>query len=256
MTDDFTFNVFLSHNSKDKPAVRELKGLLSANGLGVWLDEDELRPGIPWQQLLEEGIKTSASVAVLIGKDGLGPWEDEEMQAALRLAVKDKRPVIPVLLPEASAKPKLPMFLGNRTWVDLRAGLTEDGLAKLIWGITGVKPEQNENAIRPGTEISVAPTRLRHGAEHLFGRDTELAGLDEAWDAPATHVLTIVAWGGVGKTSLVIDWMARRSAAGWAGFERVFDWSFYSQGTREQGAASADAFVAKALEFFGEPANV
>jgi len=133
------YDVLLSHNSKDKPAVRELAGLLSAQGLRVWLDEDELRPGVPWQQLLEQGIKVSRSVAVLVGKDGLGPWEDEEMQAALYLAVKDKRPVIPVLMCGASAQPELPMFLGNRTWVDLRTGFTKQGLAKLVWGITGQK---------------------------------------------------------------------------------------------------------------------
>jgi hypothetical protein len=46
--------------------------------------------------------------------------------------------------------------------------------------------------------------------------------------------------------------MAKMAAAGWLGFERVFDWSFYSQGTREQGGASADTFVAKALVFFGD----
>ena len=98
----------------------------------------------------------------------------------------------------------------------------------------------------------IAPTRLHHGAERLFGRDGELAGLDAVRDDPGKRVMTIVAFGGVGKTSLVIEWMAKQAAGGWAGFERVFDWSFYSQGTREQGAASGDAFVAKALEFFGD----
>jgi hypothetical protein len=150
------FNVFLSHNSKDKQAVRELKLWLSANGLAVWLDEDELQPGLPWQQLLESGIKTSRSIAVLVGKDGLGPWEDEEMQAALVLAVRDKRPVIPVLLPHASAKPELPMFLVNRTWVDLRAGLTEDGLAKLVWGITGIRPDPKSRWVVPPAETGPA----------------------------------------------------------------------------------------------------
>lgn len=259
MSDDFTYDVFLSHNSKDKPAVREVERLLSANGLVVWLDEDELRPGIPWQNLLEEGIRTSRSVAVLVGKDGLGPWEDEEMQGALRLAANDKRPVIPVLLSGAPKRPELPMFLGNRTWVDLRTGLTDDGLAKLIWGITGKKPERIEEVTRghlpPGTEVVIAPTRLRHGAEHLVGRQKELRRLDRAWKGTAkrkANVVTIVAWGGVGKTSLVVEWMGRKAAAGWAGFERVLDWSFYSQGTREQGAASADTFIAKALAFFGD----
>lgn len=117
-----------------------MKQQLTAYQLSAWVDEDELRPGVPWQELLEEGIKASASIAVLIGKDGLGPWEDEEMRSALRLAVTEKRPVIPVLLPDVPSTPALPMFLGNRTWVDLRGGLTKDGLERLVWGITGKRP--------------------------------------------------------------------------------------------------------------------
>ncbi|HYG21333.1 MAG TPA: toll/interleukin-1 receptor domain-containing protein [Verrucomicrobiae bacterium] len=134
------FHAFLSHNSRNKPAVRDLKNGLCQAQLNVWLDEDELRPGVPWQELLEAGIRASHSVVVIVGADGLGPWEDEEMQGALILAVRDKRPVIPVLLPGCPDAPKLPLFLGNRTWVDLRNGVTEDGLARLMWGITGKKP--------------------------------------------------------------------------------------------------------------------
>ena len=142
-----SFDVFLSHNSQDKPTVRVLRDRLVELQLKVWFDEDELRPGIPWQKLLEEGIKNSASVAVLVGQDGLGPWEDEEMQGALSLAVKNKRPVIPVVMPGASAQPDLPMFLGNRTWVDLRGGFDKEGLDKLVWGITGKKPESKVETV-------------------------------------------------------------------------------------------------------------
>jgi tetratricopeptide (TPR) repeat protein len=138
-----TFDVFLSHNSKDKPAVRRLKKrLVDDYSLSVWLDQDELRPGMPWQELLEDGIRNSRSVAVLIGGDGIGPWEEEEMRAALELAVREKRPVIPVLLPNAP-EPGLPMFLGNRTWVDLRDGLKKEELDQLAWGITGEKPNRS-----------------------------------------------------------------------------------------------------------------
>ena len=137
------FHTFLSHNSRNKPAVRELKRRLVSANLRVWYDEDELRPGIPWQELLEAGIKSSQSVVVAVGADGFGPWEDEEMQGALRLAVKDKRPVIPVLLAGCPEAPELPMFLGNRTWVDLRSGITEEGFGKLLWGITGKKPKKS-----------------------------------------------------------------------------------------------------------------
>lgn len=101
--------------------------------------------------------------------------------------------------------------------------------------------------------VDVRPTRLRHGAERLFGRDDELTQLDAAWSDPHKHVVVIRAWGGVGKTSLVAAWLAELALKGWRGAERVYDWSFYSQGTREQGAASADAFIDHALRAFGDP---
>lgn len=39
MADRFTYDVFLSHNSKDKPRVRALAEGLRAAGLRVWFDE-------------------------------------------------------------------------------------------------------------------------------------------------------------------------------------------------------------------------
>jgi len=107
--------------------------------------------------------------------------------------------------------------------------------------------------VSPIFPTHIASTRLHHGAAKLVGREKELGNLDKAWDDPKTHVVTIVAWGGVGKTALVVDWMARMARDGWRGAERAFDWSFYSQGTSETTSASSDAFIAKALEFFGDP---
>jgi TIR domain len=142
------FDVFLSHNSKDKPAVREIKTRLLERNVSVWLDEDELRPGISWQEILEDAIRESRSVAVFLGASGVGPWTNEEMRAALDLAVHDKKPVIPVLLPGAPGDVRVPMFLGNRTWVDLRPAVTDQALGRLVWGITGIKPNPSS---RPRT---------------------------------------------------------------------------------------------------------
>ena len=133
---EFEFDVFLSHNNSDKGLVRELKRLLAEAGLKAWLDENELRPGIKWQPLLEEGVRSSKSIAVLIGPDGLDPWEAEEMLGALQLAVRDERPIIPTLLPGCPKQPELPLFLGNRTWVDLRDGYADAAIANLKPGLT------------------------------------------------------------------------------------------------------------------------
>jgi tetratricopeptide (TPR) repeat protein len=100
--------------------------------------------------------------------------------------------------------------------------------------------------------IAVSPTKLRHTAERLIGRDEDLARLDSAWNGNK-NVVIVRAFGGMGKTALVATWMAELAMKNWRGAERVFDWSFYSQGTNDQRNASADIFIANALEAFGDP---
>lgn len=103
----------------------------------------------------------------------------------------------------------------------------------------------------------ISGTQLeKHAPRVLFGRETELEALDAAWAKGTLNIYTLVAWGGAGKTSLVFHWVQTRFAAAepkWPGAERYFDWSFYSQGTGESRQTSADLFIAKALEFFGDP---
>lgn len=133
------FDVFLSHNSTSKPLVRELARELKLIGLRVWLDEDEMQPGVLWQKELERGIRSSAAIAVLVGQDGIGPWEDEEVMAALILAKKSGRTIIPVILPDAPKNPDVPFFLNSRTWVDLRPVISAAAVLRIRWAITGQK---------------------------------------------------------------------------------------------------------------------
>jgi hypothetical protein len=114
------FDLFLSHNSEDKPAVREIAAALKRRRFMPWLDADELTPGRSWQDMAEEAIQTCRAAAVFIGPSGIGPWERQEMRACLTQAVRRELAVIPVLLPGPTKKLDLPLFLGERTWVDLR----------------------------------------------------------------------------------------------------------------------------------------
>jgi hypothetical protein len=66
-------------------------------------------------------------------------------------------------------------------------------------------------------------------------------------------VVTLVAWGGVGKTALVNHWLIRLAQDNYRGATRVYGYSFYSQGAAEGKQASADLFIATALRDFGDP---
>src|SRR4051794_17564466 len=45
MSDDFQYDVFLSHSAKDKAVVREVAERLRKDGVKVWFDEWVLKPG-------------------------------------------------------------------------------------------------------------------------------------------------------------------------------------------------------------------
>ncbi len=140
-----SYDVFLCHNSQDKTAVSELGTALKARGLRVWLDSWELPPGRRWQDELEKIISTCKAAAVCVGNNGIGPWADMEVRGLITRFVAERQngnliPIIPTLLPGAPAAVDLPSFLKEFNWADLRSGLTEDNLARLEWGITGVRP--------------------------------------------------------------------------------------------------------------------
>jgi tetratricopeptide (TPR) repeat protein len=107
----------------------------------------------------------------------------------------------------------------------------------------------DERAKVPGLQLDIG--RLPIPGPHFLGRDAELARLDAAWENPSMHVLTLVAFGGVGKSALVARWMDRMAADGWRGAARVLDWSFYSQGSKDQNT-SAEPFIDHALRVFGD----
>ncbi|HEV8432827.1 MAG TPA: toll/interleukin-1 receptor domain-containing protein [Thermoanaerobaculia bacterium] len=133
------FDVFLCYHTADKPRVREIAAALEQRGVLPWLDEHELRPGVPWVPLLERQIEKIKSAAVFVGGTGIGPWQQQEIYGLLHEFSRRQTPVIPVLLPEATVEPMLPLFLQSMTWVDFRTGDPEP-LEQLIWGITGKRP--------------------------------------------------------------------------------------------------------------------
>jgi hypothetical protein len=158
MNDQFEFDVFLCHNSEDKPEVRKIADALEKQNIKTWLDKINLRPGTIWLDEIQQQIKQIRTVAVFIGKSGEGPWQAEEIREILIQFKKDGRLVIPVMLAYASQQPELPLGLSARTWVDFRPGKDTNPIERLIWGITGKKPNNIPESISiPANEFKQQP---------------------------------------------------------------------------------------------------
>ena len=132
-------------------------------------------------------------------------------------------------------------------------------------GVLKPKPRRKGTALTFGEPAAAQVAKvdisriIKYAPVELIGREAETKLLADAWDKAVRgetkrpHVLTFVALGGEGKTSLVAKWAAELAHQNWPGCDAAFAWSFYSQGTREQTAVSSDLFLREALTFFGDP---
>src|SRR5262249_29977444 len=91
--------------------------------------------------------------------------------------------------------------------------------------------------------------RLPVPGKHFFGREGELTKLDACWSDRGTHVVSIVAMGGAGKSALVDGWLKRMDGDGWRGAEREYGWWIFSRGSSD--TTTTDVFVDEALAWFG-----
>jgi WD40 repeat protein len=206
-----TFDVFLSHNGQDKPAVEQIAERLRRAGLRPWLDKWELTPGGRWQDELHEGLQQCRAFAYFLGPNGEGDWAREELDAARSRAAKDREfRIFPVLLP-GTADPfdrtTMPPFLGHRTWVDLRRGIDDArGIQAFINAVKGVPLGAPADAAPAPAGEDRPPYRGLDAfdeadAAWFFGREPDIQQLLE--QLKGSRFLAVLGPSGSGKSSLV-----------------------------------------------------
>lgn len=258
---------FVSYNRADRAWAEWIAWTLEEAGYTVVLQSWDFRPGENFVLAMHEATtETQHTVVVLSDSYLAAEYTQPEWAAAF---AEDPRGAGRKLIPIRVAPCKPGGLLRSIIYVDL-VGLAEKEVeAALLDALRDrAKPPEKPSfpsatadheavpravafpAAQPADRISLH--RLPVTGEVFVGREGELAQLDRAWEEPGVHVISLVAWGGVGKSALVNRWLGGMERDGFPSAERVFAWSFYSQGSGER-AESADAFFNEALRWFGDP---
>ena len=145
MPDDFRFDVFLSHSSKDKPVVRDIAERLKKDGVKVWFDEWEIKPGDSIPAKIEEGLERSRVLVLCMSSNAFGSdWAQLESGTfRFRDPLNKERRFLPLRLDDAPIKGSLAQFL----YINWIPAVREHEYAKLL---ESCRPPTN--LLAPATE--------------------------------------------------------------------------------------------------------
>jgi tetratricopeptide (TPR) repeat protein len=259
--------VFISYSHKDEKWKNllqpHLKLLEKSGSISIW-DDRQIDVGGIWFNKIKEAMGRSAVAVCLISADYLASdfCIREEIPYLLQRREKEGMVILPVLI--------RPCFWKAFSWLKETQMLPRDGksividferncevifteVAESIFNIVnnpGYQPPRPVPLWSPPEKIDI--NHLPMTGDELFGRQKELEMLDKAWVSESTYIISLVAWGGVGKSTLVNKWLESMKAENYRGAQRVFAWTFHSQGSGEK-VTSADIFFSEALSWFGDP---
>jgi hypothetical protein len=280
-------SIFISYRVRDSShAVDRLdERLKQAFGKdAVFRDVRGIPKGQPFSTEIDNALQSASVGLVVIGAhwleqdgetgnrriDDADDWVRREVETLLGRQTEAGAPipVISVLLvgerpPAADDLPESIRDLAGRNAQNLRPGPDFESSVRQfvthIAGVLNVEPQPFDSGIHGDSTTPFDISRIvKYAPPELIGREQETTLLDKMLaqmklgTKVRPRVLTFVALGGEGKTSLVAKWVDGLDRKDWPGCEAAFAWSFYSQGSREQVAVSSDLFLAKALEFFGD----
>jgi WD40 repeat protein len=194
-------HVFISHEGIEADPARDLAQKLRAAGIAVWIDVDDLKPGKLWMAELEEAIVRASSFVIYVGSNGIAGWVDRELRLALDRNTKNPSfTIFPVLGPGANPD-RLPAFLRQHQWVDLRAASAETAIRSLV---DELQAPAAPVAVHPDSQrcpfLGLLPFSLEDGALY-FGRDAEVQSTLNALQD--SSVVAVIGDSGSGKTSLI-----------------------------------------------------
>jgi hypothetical protein len=109
MPDEFKYDVFLSHSSKDKAVVCPIAERLRKDGLKVWFDEWVLKPGDSIPAKIEEGLEHSRVLVLCLSANAFGSdWAQLESHTfRFRDPLNKDRRFVPLRLDDAPIKGSL-----------------------------------------------------------------------------------------------------------------------------------------------------
>src|ERR1043165_67518 len=162
---------FFSYNSHDLNLMRDFEAVVRRKDpeAEIFFAPKSLRAGGYWLPSLADAIADSTAFVLLVGENGLGPWQVVEYYEALDRRVKEPGYPVVLILLEGRSAPGLP-FLRQLHWIVTPEPTSDVTIGKLLdaVGSPSTAPGQLWRFTAPYRGLA---SMDESDSEFFFGRD-------------------------------------------------------------------------------------
>ncbi|MDX1933911.1 MAG: tetratricopeptide repeat protein [Capsulimonadales bacterium] len=211
--------VFVSHSSKDASAANAVRETLEAAGIRCWIAPRDIAPGQDWSEAIVAGLM-GCRVTVLVFSENANA--SVQVRREVQFSFENGKNVIPWRITDILPTGAFAYYLNPVHWLNafpppLDAHLP--ALAAYVQAVlSGESPSSIASAVAvstppptPAAETPTTPTgNLPEALAPLIGRTVLLPEWQSLVTDPANRLVTLCAFGGMGKSRSALE-IAHRS---------------------------------------------
>jgi hypothetical protein len=194
--------IFLSFNSKDTALADSVRARLAAfePTFQIYFSPVSLGTGL-WLPKLGDQIEQADAFLLLVGTQGIGPWQEIEYFTAFDRHVNDKRFTLVPVIAAGAAAPGLP-FLRALNWVEAPVITEDKTLHRLIAALKGDTVESATPLWKLVNPYRGLEAMTEDNADYFFGRERETGAVLNALAHKPDRCPILIGASGVGKSSV------------------------------------------------------
>jgi predicted ATPase len=242
------YDVFISHSSKDKPAADAVCSAIEANGLRCWIAPRDIVGGTDWSSAIVAALEECPAIVLIFSENANA---SEQVKREVQRSFEKRKIVVPFRIDNVIPTGSMEYYLAPVHWLDASDGRVDahlplliDSLSKRL-SLTADQPSaglhisslpspwKGDGAPAAAASTGSAATSVPAGnlpplVAPYIGRTDELAAWQTILLSGGIRVLTLLGFGGLGKTRSALE-IAHRVAgnyadgAWWAPLEEAHD---------------------------------